>query len=90
MKKNNEDHMQSKIHSLRGELQANVDTLEDFKKQLEKVLQKKGDTLDIDFGDRLHVKEIKKAIAWREEEIERLRIELTKYEVALQRDEYID
>lgn len=83
-------HMKDRIHNIQSTLDAHLNTVEDHKKILEEVLQKKGDILDVDFGARLQVETIKNSIAEREEEIKKLRMELGKYEVALQRNEYID
>ncbi len=83
-------HMNAKIGSLRNQLNGNHDSLEYARKMLDDVLKMYGDALEVNGGYKLHVDTIKNDIREREAEVERLAIELTRHEVALKNNKYID
>lgn len=83
-------HMNAKIDSLRSQLEGNHDSLEHARKVLDDALKMYGDALEVNGGYKLHVDAIKNEIREREDDVERLAIDLTRHEVALKNNQYID
>ena len=83
-------YMNDKIGNLRYQLNGNHDALENAKKTLEDRIHRYGDALNVNGGYKLEIEVIEKAIEERKAEVERLAIKLTRYEVALKNNEYIE
>lgn len=83
-------YMNDKIGNLRYQLNGNHDALENAKKTLEDRIHRYGDALKVNGGYKLEIEVIEKAIKERKAEVERLAVELTKYEVALKNNQYIE
>lgn len=83
-------YMNDKIGNLRYQLNGNHDALELAEKTLEDRIRRYGDALNINGGYKREIEVIEKAIEERKAEVERLAIKLTRYEVALKNNEYIE
>lgn len=84
------NYMNDKIGNLRYQLNGNQDSLELAEKTLEDRIRRYGDALNVNGGYKLEIKVIKDAIKERKAEIERLAVKLTRYEVALKNNKYIE
>lgn len=83
-------YMNKRIKNLRWRLNANHDGLEFEQKTLEDRIHRYGDALNVNGGYKREIEVIEDAIKERKAEIERLAIKLTRYEVALKNNEYIE
>lgn len=83
-------YMNDKIGNLRYQLNGNHDALELAEKTLEDRIRRYGDALNVNGGYKREIEVIEKAIEERKAEVERLAIKLTRYEVALKNNEYIE
>jgi chromosome segregation ATPase len=83
-------YMNDKIGNLRYQLNGNHDALENAKKTLEDRIHRYGDALNVNGGYQREIKVIKDVIKEREAEVERLARKLTRYEVALKNNKYIE
>lgn len=83
-------YMNKRIKNLRWRLNANHDGLEFEQKTLEDRIHRYGDALNVNGGYKREIKVIEDAIKERKAEIERLARKLTRYEVALKNNKYIE
>ena len=84
------NYMNDKIGNLRYQLNGNHDALELAEKTLEDRIRRYGDALNVNGGYQREIKVIKDVIKERKAEVERLAVKLTRYEVALKNNKYIE